>query len=101
MDTTVVENPPYYVRFSKISANFASWQQNLTNEAFLGHDKLDVDQLWVVESTEHIFEGNRDVPVRLGGRKTWFSSKNMSLLLQSSKDLSKKVNFNHYSYSIL
>ena len=34
-----------------------------------------MDQLWVVESAESIFECHRDVPVRLGARKTWFSLK--------------------------
>ena len=45
------------------------------NEEFVGHKKLDIDQLWVVESTEHIFKGDRDVLELLRGRKTGFSLK--------------------------
>ena len=42
---------------------------------FVVDNKTNIDQFWVVESTEHIFKGDRDVLELLRGRKTGFSSK--------------------------
>ena len=73
MDTC--KDPPLLSPVFQSLANFFCWRQSITNEEFVGHNKYKVDQLWVVDSAESIFECHTDVPVRLGARKTWFSLK--------------------------